>query len=188
VVWPPSIECAHNRWVDGVLYWTVVMMRVLDTAALLHWPVDKLAGGICAESQRQEIERVSPQRSMLVFALDIEWRQVPNDWLENAREVAAKSGDLPRLSDVDLDVLALALGLDVPLFTDDYRLQNTMQSADKITSSVESKGAKQVWKWELRCTGCRVKTEVPANIDRSKKGPVKDCDICGSPMMLKKVK
>ena len=73
--------------------------------------------------------------------------------VENAREVAAKSGDLPRLSDVDLDVLALALGLDVPLFTDDYRLQNTMQSADKITSSSNLK--QQVWKWESRCTGCR---------------------------------
>ena len=82
------------------------MMRVLDTAALLHWPADKLAGGICAESQRQEIERVSPQRSMLVFALDIDWRQVPTNWLEKAREVAAKSGDLPRLSDVDLDVVS----------------------------------------------------------------------------------
>ena len=89
---------------------------------------------------------------------------------------------------VDVDVLALALGLDLPLFTDDYRLQNIMQSAGKATSSVESKGAKQVWRWELRCTGCRTKTEVPSDVDRSKKGAVKDCDICGSPMMLKKAR
>ena len=163
-------------------------MRVLDTAALLHWPVAKLVAGICAESQRQEIERLSPQRAMLVFALEMDWRQVSPKWLEMARNTAAKTGDLPRLSDVDVDVLALALGLDLPLFTDDYRLQNVMQSAGKITTSVESKGAKKVWRWELRCTGCRVKTEVPTDVDRSKKGPVKDCDICGSPMMLKKAK
>ena len=68
---------------------------------------------------------------MLVFALDIDWRQVPSDWLKNAREIAAKSGDLPRLSDVDLDILALALGLDLPLITDDYRLQNTMKNVGK---------------------------------------------------------
>ncbi len=164
------------------------MMRVLDTAALLHWPADKLVGGICAESQRQEIERVSPQRSMLVFALDIDWRQVPSDWLKNAREIAAKSGDLPRLSDVDLDILALALGLDLPLITDDYRLQNTMKNVGKNISSVDTKGAKQVWKWELRCTGCGSRTEVPTDVDRSIKGPVMDCDSCGSPMMLKRVK
>lgn len=163
-------------------------MRVLDTAALLHWPVAELVGGICAESQRQEIERLSPQRSMLVFAIDIDWRDVSPKWLDMARTTAAKTGDLPRLSDVDLDVLALALGLNLALFTDDYRLQNVMQSAGKVTSSVESKGAKQVWRWQLRCTGCRVKTEVPNDVDRSKKGAVKDCDICGSPMMLKKVR
>lgn len=163
-------------------------MRVLDTAALLHWPVDKLADGICAESQRQEIERLSPQRAMLVFALEIDWRQVSPDWLDMARDTAAKSGDLPRLSDVDVDVLALALGLDMPLFTDDYRLQNVMNSAGKVSTSIESKGAKQVWRWELRCTGCRIKTDVPNDVDRSKKGAVKDCDICGSPMMLKKAR
>jgi UPF0271 protein len=163
-------------------------MRVLDTAALLHWPVDKLADGICAESQRQEIERLSPQRAMLVFALEIDWRQVSPDWLDMARDAAANSGDLPRLSDVDVDVLALALGLDMPLFTDDYRLQNVMNSAGKVSTSIESKGAKQVWRWELRCTGCRIKTDVPNDVDRSKKGAVKDCDICGSPMMLKKAR
>ena len=163
-------------------------MRVLDTAALLHWPVAELADGICAESQRQEIESLSPQRAMLVFALEIDWRQVSPKWLEMARDEAAKTGDLPRLSDVDVDVLALALGLDLPLFTDDYRLQNVMQSAGKVATSVESEGAKKVWTWELRCTGCRIKTEVPNDVDRSKKGAVKDCDICGSPMMLKKAR
>ena len=163
-------------------------MRVLDTAALLHWPVAELADGICAESQRQEIERLSPQRAMLVFAIDLDWRQVSPKWLEIARDEAAKTGDLPRLSDVDVDVLALALGLDLPLFTDDYRLQNVMQSAGKVATSVESEGAKKVWRWELRCTGCRIKTEVPSDVDRSKKGAVKDCDICGSPMMLKKAR
>ena len=163
-------------------------MRVLDTAALLHWPVAELADGICAESQRQEIEKLSPQRAMLVFAIDLDWRQVSPKWIEIARDEAAKTGDLPRLSDVDVDVLALALGLDLPLFTDDYRLQNVMQSAGKVATSVESEGAKKVWTWELRCTGCRIKTEVPNDVDRSKKGAVKDCDICGSPMMLKKAR
>ena len=53
-------------------------------------------------------------------------------------------------------------------------------------SSVDTKGAKQVWKWELRCTGCGSRTEVPTDVDRSIKGPVMDCDSCGSPMMLKR--
>ena len=124
-------------------------MRVLDTAALLHWPVTQLADGVCAISQQVELERVSPQRSLLVQSLDsIEWRDIPSAWLQTAREAAAQSGDLPRLSDVDLDVLALALALDATLVTDDYRLQNTMQFLDRPTQSVGTVGAKQVWKWE----------------------------------------
>ena len=86
-------------------------MRVLDTAALLHWPVSELTGNVCAVRQQEELERVSPQRWMLVQALDIDWRDVPPNWLNDAKECAADSGDLPRLSDVDLDVLALALTL-----------------------------------------------------------------------------
>ena len=161
-------------------------MRVLDTAALLHWPVSELTGNICAVSQQAELERVSPQRWMLVQALDIDWRDVPPNLLSEAKECAAQSGDLPRLSDVDLDVLALALGLNLPLVTDDYRLQNTMNAAGKQSATVGTKGAKQVWKWELRCTGCRISIDVPENVSRSKKGDVGDCDRCGSPLVLKR--
>ncbi|MDG1537443.1 MAG: hypothetical protein P8Q85_02675 [Candidatus Poseidoniaceae archaeon] len=164
-------------------------MRVLDTAALLHWPVDQLADGVCAISQQAELERVSPQRSLLVQSLDsIEWRDVPPAWLQEAKEAAASSGDLPRLSDVDVDVLALAIALDATLVTDDYRLQNTMQALQRPTKSVGTTGAKQVWRWELRCTGCRATSPVPANVDRSKKGSVAECDVCGSPMNVKRAR
>lgn len=164
-------------------------MRVLDTAALLHWPVDQLADGVCAISQQAELERVSHQRSLLVQSLDsISWRDVPPAWLQDAKEAAAMSGDLPRLSDVDVDVLALAIALDATLVTDDYRLQNTMQSLQRPTKPVGTTGAKQVWRWELRCTGCRATSPVPANVDRSKKGSVADCDVCGSPMNIKRAR
>ena len=161
-------------------------MRVLDTTALLHWPVTELNGNVCAVSQQAELERVSPQRWMLIQALDIDWRDVPNKWLNEAREIAARSGDLPRLSDVDLDVLALTLGLNISLVTDDYRVQNTMKSVGKQPKSVGTTGAKQVWQWEMRCTGCRISKEVPEDVSRSKKGDVGDCDRCGSPMVLKR--
>ena len=163
-------------------------MRVLDTAALLYWPVTEIAGGVCSISQQNELERVSPQRYMLVSSIDVDWRDVDPSWLEKARVVAADSGDLPRLSSVDVDVLALAIGLNLPLYTDDYRLQNTMQKAGLETHSVGTTGAKKVWKWELRCTGCGSKEPVPTDVELSKKGPVKDCDICGAPMLLKRAK
>ena len=65
-------------------------MRVLDTAALLYWPMDKLAGGICAESQKEELEKVSAQRSMLIGAADIDWRDVTQSWLQEAKSCCCK--------------------------------------------------------------------------------------------------
>ena len=161
-------------------------MRVLDTAALLHWPVSKLTGNVCAVSQQFELERVSPQRWMLVQALDIDWKEVTTEWLNLARGCAAKSGDLPRLSDVDLDVLGLSLGLQIPLVTDDYRLQNAMKFSGHTSTSVDTEGAKEVWTWVRRCTGCRHTTEVPEDVARSKTGEVGNCERCGSPLQLKR--
>ena len=105
------IECVANRW-DDVVDWRVsTLMRVLDTAALLYWPATEIAGGICSVSQQSELEKVSPQRSMLVnifMLIGVILSQI--GWME-ARDLAADSGDLPRSSKVDLDALALAAGL-----------------------------------------------------------------------------
>ena len=105
------------------------MERVLDTAALLHWPPNRLAGGVCATSQRQELERLSTARAMLIETADIQWRVPAPASLKDAKSAASTSGDLARLSDVDLDVLALALAYRAVVVTDDYRLQNTYRHA-----------------------------------------------------------
>ena len=176
------------RWVDEVDCRLVTPMRVLDTAALLYWPVTEVSGGICSVSQQAELERVSMQRYMLVSSLEVIWREPTQEWLNLARSAASQSGDLPRLSNVDLDLLALAIGLELPLYTDDYRLQNTMQMAGLETHSVGTQGAKQVWRWELRCSGCRKKEPVSGDLVSSKNDPVKECQVCGSPMLLKRNK
>lgn len=73
-------------------------MPVLDTAALLHWPVERMVGGIVAHSQLEELRRLSPQRAMLIESIDIEWMSMGTNDAESA---AAITGDLPRLSPVD---------------------------------------------------------------------------------------
>ncbi len=162
------------------------MHRVLDTAALLHWPMNQLAGGICAESQRRELAQLSEARSLLIDAADLRWQDAPQPWLEEAKRVASQSGDLPRLSNVDLDVLALALGLQAHLVTDDYRLQNAYRSAGGEVSGVANATSAAVWLWSLRCTGCRAEFPVPENAERSKNKDVGSCDRCGSPLKVKR--
>ncbi len=162
------------------------MERVLDTAALLHWPPQRLAGGVCAPSQVQELERLSPARALLIESADLVWRSVSAIALERAKTCAKATGDLPRLSDVDLDVLALALEADAVLVTDDYRLQNAYQHAGGSVESVANAPAKQVWIWEQRCTGCGASSSISGDASRSKSGQLGDCEVCGSPVMIKR--
>ena len=81
-------------------------MPVLDTAALLHWPVERLQGGIVAHSQLEELRNLSPQRAMLLESIEMEWMSMGTG---DAEDAASKTGDLPRLSPVDLEVLACLL-------------------------------------------------------------------------------
>lgn len=162
------------------------MERVLDTAALLHWPIGQLSGGICAFSQRQELEKLSPSRSLLVETVEIQWMTPTTTMLELARQAASTSGDLPRLSPVDIDVLALALGLQAVLVSDDYRLQNTLKRQGGTVQTVVNAESSSVWSWELRCSGCRDSAEVPPHANTATRGPVQDCPRCGSSMHIKR--
>lgn len=151
-------------------------MPVLDTAALLHWPVERMIGGIVAHSQLEELRRLSPQRAMLIESIDIEWMSMGTN---DAEAAAATTGDLPRLSPVDLDILALALATGETLFTDDYSLQNVCRSVSHPFEAVSNKRSRQQWSWELRCIGCRATKKAESQKEE-------ECDICGSPMKVKR--
>ncbi|MGB1420042.1 MAG: hypothetical protein ACPG7K_04630, partial [Poseidonia sp.] len=91
-----------------------------------------------------------------------------------------------RLSDVDLDVLALALEADAVLVTDDYRLQNCYKHAGGTVESVANAPSKQVWIWQQRCKGCGATSSLADDVQRSKKSELGDCSICGSPVEIKR--
>ena len=164
------------------------MNRVLDTAALLHWPPTRLSGGVCAHSQRQELQRLSAARSMLIEAADLEWRAPSPGALDEAKAAASASGDLARLSDVDVDVLALALSLQAVLVTDDYRLQNAYRHAGGTVEPVVNAVSKHVWIWEQRCKGCGATSPLEPDVARSKRGTTGECNRCGSPLEIKRRK
>ncbi|MGB1432699.1 MAG: NOB1 family endonuclease [Candidatus Poseidoniaceae archaeon] len=161
---------------------------VLDTTALLHWPLERLAGGVCCPGQLDELERLSPARRMLVEAAQIEWMNPGPRDLEAAKSAAAATGDLPRLSTVDLEVLALCLGLQRPLVTDDYRLQNVAMKAGIEARPLATRGAREQWSWVWRCTGCGKEHDVSTTVERKRDGPGPDCDICGSPTVMKRAR
>lgn len=92
------------------------------------------------------------------------------------KKAATKSGDIVLMSDTDVGLLALALGLERegyrPLIvTDDYDIQNMTYALGIDYLPMAEKGITRILRWKSICKGCKKK--YPADY----KGT---CDICGS--------
>ncbi|MGF7118012.1 ribonuclease VapC [Methanobacterium oryzae] len=110
----------------------------------------------------------------------------PDD--EDKKEINSiikSSGDILRLSDVDKNIVALALkykkkGFEPVVITDDYSMQNTLKIINIPYKSVLTEGIKEVINWVKKCKGC--KKIYPSDYS------FEDCEICGSPIFKKKIK
>ncbi len=105
--------------------------------------------------------------------------------LQKVKKVITKSGDLLRLSDVDIGIIALALtlkekGLEPILVTDDYSIQNVLKIMEIPFKSLLTPGIEDVVGWIKFCKGC--KKIYPSDY------PEPDCEVCGSPISRKRRK
>lgn len=92
------------------------------------------------------------------------------------REAAAKTGDVRRLSETDIEILALAYEMKYELVTDDYSIQNLAKVMGVKTTGMEQSGIREVFEWQAKCTGC----------GKLFTAEVEVCDICGSPTRTKR--
>lgn len=162
---------------------TMARAKVLDTSALIYWPIDLLRGGFVVENQKKEINRVAPERSLIIQAADLNWTEPSKESLERAVSAAMKTGDLASLSETDLAILAIAIEKEGRIFTDDYRLQNTCSNAGIPWSTVELEGIAEIWTWEIRCKACSNVTGVPKKT-RPSGTEIGECEICGSELTV----
>lgn len=89
-------------------------------------------------------------------------------YLEIAREAAKVSGDLPVMSDEDIEVLALGIEYCADIASDDYAIQNVAQKLGINCEKTTQTGIKKNIKWVWKCSGCRKKQHSNGV-----------CDICG---------
>jgi UPF0271 protein len=104
---------------------------------------------------------------------------------KQVKRVITESGDILRLSDVDKQVIALALtikrdGMDPIVVTDDYSIQNVLKIIGISYRSVLTKGIENIVGWIKICKGCKKK--YPSN------NSLTECEICGSPIYRKRIK
>ncbi len=158
--------------------------RVLDTSALLHWPIENLAHGSVVPAQMREVERFSQERALLLGGVTLEWREPSEEAINRAREVARSTGDLAGLSPTDVSLLALALEMEVELVTDDYRLMNCAKSAGIPYSAVLTEGITERREWRVVCRACGHQAAAAEQESQSRQ-ETSECPECGNEMRLR---
>lgn len=95
--------------------------------------------------------------------------------IKKASILAEKSGDIDRLSDADLSLIALALELDYEVVTDDYAIINILRQNNIKVRSISTK-MRKVGRWIKYCKGCKATYS---------KGSI--CNKCGNKLSRKLV-
>lgn len=161
--------------------------KILDTSALINWPIDALDGGFVVKGQRSEVERIAPERMLQIEAARVNWSMPSPESVQKSIIIARKTGDLDGLSETDLQLLALAIEVDGHMHTDDYRLQNLCDSSGVGWTPVVSEGISAVWSWEIRCRGCGILVDGAENT-RPASEEIGVCSECGSELRVVKKK
>jgi UPF0271 protein len=147
---------------------------VLDAASLLSGRLNSIAGmdAYITPDVASELEKGRPGvqlQNLLSAGLKV---RSPT-CLDEARRLAASTGDLPFLSIPDLSVISLAIEMGGTVITDDFRVQNVLKAAGlpfQPAGEIGDRTIGSVWKWIYRCRGC----------GRYYDEERRDCPICGS--------
>ena len=147
------------------------MVLILDSSALFS--MENLPEGdcVCPPGVIDELRKYDDRRLDLWGDM-LRVSDCSPGSLEIVREEARKSGDLGRLSPVDMTVIALGLDLEGTVLSDDFSIENVCSRLNIPYKPVGTKGIKKVEKWNYRCIGCK----------KWYKEKMDECPICGSPM------
>ena len=147
------------------------MVIVLDSSALFS--MEDLPDGdcVCPPGVIDELRKYKDRRLDLWGDM-LRVSDCSAESMDKVREEARKSGDLGRLSPVDLTVIALGLDLDGVVYSDDYSIENVCTRLGIQYRPVGTGGIRKVEKWNYQCIGCK----------KWFKEKMDECPICGSPM------
>lgn len=160
-------------------------VTVLDTSALISWPLPELNGSMIVNSQIAELEKFSPTRAQIIQSLGLIISEPSADSILEVSKLAVETGDMAGISQTDLSLVALAYSKGAVLVTDDYRMQNLAERLEMEWRGVVMEGISETWEWELRCIGCGKLFHSPEKPSH-KKRETEECVDCGSSLRLRK--
>jgi len=146
-------------------------MLILDSSALFSMEGLPDEDFLCPPGVVDELAKYNDKRLELWGDL-LRTSDCTKESIKKVTEAARKSGDLGRLSDVDITVLGLAVDTGGTILTDDYSIQNVSSIMGIPFRAVGMAEIKKVEKWNYQCIGCKKWFKEKAN----------ECPICGSEM------
>lgn len=146
-------------------------MLIMDTSAFFTMDWIPEEDFLCPPGIVEELQRFDDPR-LALWDDRLRVSDCTRPSLEKVKEEAKRTGDLGRLSPVDLTVLALALDTGGTIMTDDYSIQNVARSMGMPYRAVGTSGITKKYKWNYKCIGC----------GKWFKERSDECPICGSPM------
>ncbi len=146
-------------------------MLVLDSSAFFSMDALPDEEHVCPPGVIRELEKYEDPRLSLWGDM-VKVSECSKESLQKVEEAAKKTGDIGRLSPVDMTVLALAVDVNGTIWSDDYSIQNVARVMGLGFKPVGMKGIEKVVKRNYKCIGCGkwFKEKYP------------ECPVCGSPM------
>lgn len=146
-------------------------MLVLDSSAFFSMDALPEEDHVCPPGVIRELEKYEDPR-LALWGDMVHVSECSRESLRKVEEAAKRTGDIGRLSPVDMTVLALAVDVNGTIWSDDYSIQNVAKVMGLGFKPIGMKGIEKVVKWNYKCTGCGkwFKEKQP------------DCPICGSPL------
>jgi endoribonuclease Nob1 len=160
---------------------------VLDASAIIGGFISKELKNFITATVISEIKDTK-SRIKLESAIDDGYITImepdPID-IKKVTDVIDKSGDVLRLSTVDINLVALAFKLkreliDPTVVTDDYSMQNVLKIVGIEYRSILTEGINEIYGWVKVCKGCKKKYPPEYDLD--------ECEICGTRIIKKRIK
>jgi UPF0271 protein len=128
------------------------------------------------------VDEIKDENSRLYLSiLDLKVEEASKENIEKVVKVAKRTGDIYKLSDTDIKLLAKTLdeiekGNDAVIVTDDYSIQNVAMFLGLKIENIIQPTISKAFKWIKVCKGCGRRVD----------GDI--CPVCGSETVLRRVK
>lgn len=148
-------------------------MKVLDTSGILHSDMNFSDGGYFVTNSvlqelRDENARLAVDEGIRNAYITV--RDPGRESMAKVRETAKETGDIQRLSQADMEVIALALEYKADIVSDDYCIQNVAKALKLRYHTITQDGIKEQYRWGKICPSCGLKYVMEYDV----------CKVCGS--------